>query len=174
MLSPGSSCELARQEPCSAELISSGEDQVWPRRPRATGIKRHLGEEGSNSGQGDRQSEPAGGHLEGEAPPFRRHPEATEGSSHGSRIAFTSPPSRPTPRCTGTPWRPRLPCFPAQVLLLPSTVKNKGGSLHPRRDQGSHYSKDVSRTSSSSSIRSLLQTPPLARPRPAESECSLL
>ena len=53
-------------------------------------------------------------------------------------------------------------------------VKNKGGSLHPQRDQGSHYSKGVSRTSGISRIRSLLQTPPLARPRPAESECSLL
>lgn len=52
--------------------------------------------------------------------------------------------------------------------------EKKGGSLHPQRDQGSHYSKGVSQTSSISSIRSLLQMPPLARPRPAESECSLL
>lgn len=36
-----------------------------------------------------------------EAPLFRRHPKTTEGSSHGSRVLSTLPPSRPTPVARG-------------------------------------------------------------------------
>lgn len=46
-------------------------------------IKGHLGEEGSNSGRCDGQSELGWGTLGGGKPLYRRHLKTTEGSSHG-------------------------------------------------------------------------------------------
>lgn len=132
MLSPGSNCELARQTSMK-KTMSLGERPSVARGPRATGIKRHLGGRVIVGKVIDSLSLHRG--TLGEAPPFRRHLEATEGSAMDQGSLHFTPPSHPTP-LHGDPMEGlAFPVFLPSPPFLPSTVIKV--DLHPRRDQGS-------------------------------------